>query len=327
MTMMDTNRLDRDLYWIHDEERKWSAKLDEAIKQRDRVATKKAHSTLVKLYVRYGEYFKMSSKPDPRVAEHYLKKAISLQKDHPVANYRLAHLKYRKEEYTSALAYFERAIEGSTSEGLNDSQELIANMFMANCGLVIARQALMEMDTLADKPNIHFDEALVGLYRPEMFEAIGNLLEIKFYRKITSDKEELITEDKVQLILDEKPSKQVLFCLIDDGMYVFYKGYQPIKLEQPSFNILYFLLKAEKLMTGEDLIECLYDGMREEIGPDVIRQSFSRLSRRIPYWDEIIQTEQILHHGTGRRRTARRRADGISYCIISRVGDLLPDEG
>lgn len=326
---MNTNRLDGDLYWIHEEERKWSAKLVESIKKKDQHAAKQAGTTLVKLYVKFGEYFKMSSKPDPRVAEHYLKKAISLEKDHPVANYRLAHLMYRKEEYTSALTYFERALAGSASEGLNGSQEVIANMFMVNCGLVLSRQALMEMETLVDNPYIQFDEELIGAYRPEMFEAIGKLLEIRYYRKITAGKEELVTEDKVQSLLEEKPSNQVILCLIDDGSNVYYKGYQPIQLEQTSFTILYFLLRSEKLMTGKDLIACLYNDMREEVGSDVIRQTLSRLSRRLPFWDEIIQTEQIqiLHPGTGRRRTGRMRADGISYCIISRVGDLLPDEG
>ncbi|WP_157273163.1 hypothetical protein [Neobacillus bataviensis] len=152
------------------------------------------------------------------------------------------------------------------------------------------------MDSLIDNPYIEIDEALVGLYRPEMFEAFGKLLENKYYRKITSEKEELITEDKANLILEEKPSNQVIFSLIDDGLDVYYNGFLLIHLEQPSFNILYFLFKSEKLMTGEDMIDCLFGGKREEIGSDVIRQTFSRLSRRIPNWEEIILTEPIIHH-------------------------------
>lgn len=41
-----------------------------------------------------------------------------MQEDHPVANYRLGYLYYRNREYTKAVSYFEKALDGSVEDRL-----------------------------------------------------------------------------------------------------------------------------------------------------------------------------------------------------------------
>lgn len=320
--------MELDLHWIHDEEKKLKVKVKEAHAIRDRAAFQHAQSALVTHYVRYGEYLKMSTKPDPYVAERFLKEAVKHQKDHPIANYRLAHLLYRKKKYVEALAHFERALAGSAAQGLNESQEMIANMFMANCGIFIARQALEELESSGENPYLQVDEQLVGRYRGEMYSAIGEMLDNRFYRKITAEKEEFISDEKVQLILENNwTTDQVVLSSMDDGVHIYFRKYQPISLEPTAFRVLYFILLAEKALTGEDLQDRFYDGVGEEIDPNLLRQSLARLQRYIPYWEEIIQTEQVRNPETNRDRRGRKLAEGINCCVICRAGDILPDEG
>ncbi|MEH7331892.1 helix-turn-helix domain-containing protein [Neobacillus drentensis] len=321
--------MEHELLWIYEEEKKMKAKLREAKDRRDREAVEFAQKALITLYVRFGEHFKMNAEPDPIVAERYLKAAVILQKDHPVANYRLAHLLYRKKMYTDALFHFERALAGSDSEGLNESQEMIANMFMANCGIFIARQALTELEASNENPYIDFDEKLVGRYRGEMLEAIGEMFDNRFYRKIADEKEEFISDEKVQLILENNwDAKQVVLCSMDDGVHLYFGKHQPISLEPTAFRILYFTLKAGgRPLTGEDIEDRFFEGLGQEIDPDLLRQTINRMQRRIPFWDKIIETVHVRNPDTNRDRRARKLAEGIGFCMICRAGDILPEEG
>jgi tetratricopeptide (TPR) repeat protein len=128
------------------EERRLQELLAVAKKQRDRTQEKEMTKKLAKLFVSQGEYFKMADKPDPNLAKRYLEKALQMQKDHPVANYRLGYLYYRRNEYTRAVSFFEKALDGSMEEELNDTQRMLANMFLVNCGIKIAKEAIKEIN-------------------------------------------------------------------------------------------------------------------------------------------------------------------------------------
>ncbi|UTW69509.1 tetratricopeptide repeat protein [Anaerobacillus sp. HL2] len=54
----------------------------------------------------------MSNQPDLKLAEKYMRKALSYQKDHPVAHYRLAHLCYRQKDYGEAIYHFSASHNG-----------------------------------------------------------------------------------------------------------------------------------------------------------------------------------------------------------------------
>src|SRR4051794_33486864 len=93
------------------EEKKLKQLLREA--KEDKVLKEEVRGKLVSLYVHHGEYFKMNEMSDPKLAKDYLKKALQYQDDHPVANYRLAHLLYREGHYFDALTHFHKSIDGS----------------------------------------------------------------------------------------------------------------------------------------------------------------------------------------------------------------------
>jgi uncharacterized protein HemY len=119
----------------YEQEKELKKKLDEAQKLRDQAKIKECRNALVTLYVYYGESYKNSDKPDPRSAKWFLERALKLQKDHPIANYRYGHLMYADKKYALAAYYLKKAIDGSTEQCLNDTQLLIANIITVNCGL------------------------------------------------------------------------------------------------------------------------------------------------------------------------------------------------
>ncbi|WP_042355643.1 tetratricopeptide repeat protein [Bacillus rubiinfantis] len=322
--MMD-ERLNEDLKWIHREESKLQEKINESRKRNDRSGAAAARRALVKLYVTYGEYFKTASEPNPQVAFHYLKKAVSLQKDHPIANYRLAHLYYRRGKYPEALVHFEKALAGSADEGLNESQEIITNMFMVNSSMIIAKQALAEIESLEVNPYLNLDNKLIGRYRPEMLGALGDMFETKYYRKISVEKEEIITDEALETILENR-ANPVTITFIDGCATLYLMHHEPLRLETTAFRVLYLLLRAERPLTSEDLIERLYYGVREDVSPIALRQAISRLQRRVPFWEKIFQSKTIEHPQTRRPRTARKRREGITFCVVCGIGDILPDE-
>jgi TPR repeat protein len=76
------------------EETRLKELLEVARKLKDKTQEKEMTKKLVNLYVSQGEYFKMGDKPDLNIAKRYLEKALQMQKDNPVANYRLGYLYY-----------------------------------------------------------------------------------------------------------------------------------------------------------------------------------------------------------------------------------------
>lgn len=306
-----------------------------AIKGRDREEIKEIGSELVNLYVRHGEYFKMSDQPDPRAAIDSFKKALKLQPNHPLAHYRLGHLLYRNGEYDRSgrkignaedtrnypeIAYhFGKALEGSVDqEGLDETQEMLANMMLVNCGKFIARDSLLEIEFYEKNANVEFDKSRIDTYREKLLDDAETIFTEIDYWKITSDKKELMSEKRVDELRNKIIDDLVLLMSTDAGYHLYYDGDQ-IKLSLTAFTILYFFLQAEAPIAVQEMNQKIYIG--DQINSALFRKTISDLKEKIIFWDEIIEST------TGENgRAERKLVDGLDFCIIVKTSAILPDE-
>jgi tetratricopeptide (TPR) repeat protein len=304
------------------EEERLKERLREAYRSKDSTIKEIVKSELVQLYLQHGEYFKMNTNPDPYLAEKYLKKALDIQKDHPVVNYRYAHVLYRQEKYVDALTYFHRAIDGSVNESLNDTQMKLARMFIVNCGLFIVKEALSEMEEV-EEDDILIDEGLIQKYQSEIL--VGNVksLDRMYYQKMTeNEKDTIISETAFQELVDSPNEKTVLLGKNNEGYFMktFGKIYEG--LDKNGFMILLTILTSREFLTNTDVIYHIDTNFNTELSEESIRQSISRLNRRISNLDLIIETKRIESE-LGGLKTGRRLHPSITYCILYRADDEL----
>jgi tetratricopeptide (TPR) repeat protein len=305
------------------EEKRLQELLAVARKQKDKSQEKEMTKKLVNLYVSQGEYFKMGDKPDLNIAKRYLEKALQWQQDHPVANYRLGYLYYRRREYTKAVSFFERALDGSVEEELNDTQRMLANMFLVNCGIKIAKEAIHEINFIEDNVYTELEIERIVQYKSEILILDEEIFDKMFYRKIENGTEEKIGEYE---FINFKPDKnQLLLKRSDHGMEIHFQDFVPIMLNPKSFYTLYGIVTAKGFRTYRELQEIATNGTGQVVSDDYIRQIIRRLSRDLPYWGHIIETTSIIPSETRRPIAATKLADGYSACILCRVEDYLPD--
>jgi tetratricopeptide (TPR) repeat protein len=295
---------------------------DEARNQRDRNLEKEITKKLVKLYVSQGEYFKMADQPDPNLAKRYLQKALQLQGDHPVANYRVGYLHYRDRQYTKASAYFERALDGSMDEELSDTQRMLANMFLVNCGIKIAKEAISEVRYIEDNLYSDLENERIERYKQEILVLDEDIFDRMFYRKVENGNRELIGEYEFNHF---KPAKnQVLLKSSEQGLHIQFQHHRSVPLNPKTFYVLYGILTANGFITYQSLRDVATDGSGQEVSDDYIRQIIRRLSRDLPYWDSLFETTTVLNEDTRRNVGAIKLAEGYTACIFCRVEDYLP---
>jgi tetratricopeptide (TPR) repeat protein len=276
----------------------------------------------VKLYVSQGEYFKMANKPDPYIAKRYLEKAVQLQSDHPIANYRLGYLHYKKKEYTRAVHYFEKALDGSMDEEeLNDTQRMLSNMFLINCGIKIAKEAIKEANYIEENIYTELEIERIEQYKNEILVLDEEIFNRLFYTKIENGKEEKIGEFEFITFTPDKG--QVLLKRTDRGMELLFQGFEPISLNIKIFYILYGILSTKRYRTYNELQAIASNESGQDISDDYFRQLIRRLSRDIPYWEHIFETTTLQQPETRRNIAGIKLADAFSACILCRVEDVI----
>lgn len=289
----------------------------EALRLKDRDEVERLTNALVALYVYYGESYKMSLQPDPQAAELCLKEALKLKWDHPIANYRYAHLLYAKRDYAKASLHFKTALDGSRSETLNDTQALIAHIFTANSGILMAKEAMKEMEYLENNPYAVFDRKLKEEYIDRLLVESEDMVAQFLYMKITPfGGQEPISEEK---FLDECQAGDVdVYLLVTPRERgIVYRGRKLEALSQTEFYVAHFVLMAELFTPVKDIYKAVYEGPLEKtVTLAAVRQSLSRLGR-FPFWDEIIETQKEGNFSGRKRRT------GIRYKMLCHCSVVL----
>ncbi|NKE04000.1 tetratricopeptide repeat protein [Mesobacillus selenatarsenatis] len=316
-------RQERELH-PKDEEKRLKDELMEARKKRDRTSQHLIEKKLVKLYVSQAEYFKMAEKPDPNIAKRYLETALRIQKDHPVANYRLGYLFYRNNEYTKAIFHFGKALDGSATEGLNDTQTMLANMFMVNCGIRIAKESILEIQSIEENLYSDLEKERVQKYRNEILVLDEDVFERMFYRKIENGMASRISESEFAVF--QPKGKQVMLRISDQGREILFPDGFTLSLNPVSFYLFYGLLTAEEFLTYRDLKRKITMWSELEVTEDNIRQMISRYSRNIPLWNVFFPSTSVVNPESNRRVAGFMLAEGFSSCILCRGDEVLPGE-
>ncbi|HJV46989.1 MAG TPA: hypothetical protein VJ824_14820 [Bacillota bacterium] len=295
----------------HEEERVLLEKQKEAVRRRDHKAANNFCNALVALYVYYGESFKMSEQPDPTAAKYCLKKALKLNKDHPVANYRYAHLLYSHRDYAQAGFHFKKALDGNHREGLNDTQALIAQIFTVNCGILMAKEALREIDFLQNNLHAVFDGKLKAKYIERLLVDSEEMVAQHLYVKITpSGEQEHISEDRFTAEQSINGNAGVCLCVTPTERVIIYRGV-PKTLSQTEFYVTHTVLMSEVWIQVKEIYDALSNGPLEEtITPAAVRQSLRRLSREISFWDSIVESK------TRGSYSVRKRRSGVEYKLL-----------
>ncbi|RSD28584.1 tetratricopeptide repeat protein [Mesobacillus subterraneus] len=314
---------ERDLYPA-DEERRLRDELTKARNNRDRDKQRIIEGKLVKLYVSQAEYFKMAEKPDPYIAMKYLQKAVRIQVDHPVANYRLGYLFYRNKEFARAILHFERALDGSETEGLNDTQALLANMFLVNCGIRIAKESIQEVQSIEENFYSDLEQERIEKYRKEVLVLDEGIFERMFYKKIEDGVETRIND--IEFGTYHPEGKQVLLKISDKGRELILPGGLNYDLNPVAFYMFYAFLSTDIPLTYRDIKVKIQLWSEMEVNEDYIRQIISRLSRSIPVWNQIIDSTRVVNPDTNRQVVAFKLVEGFSSCILCRGDEVLPGE-
>lgn len=290
----------------------------EAAKSRDQEMIAQYRSKLINLYVYYGESFKFSDKPDPMSAKWCLKKALELQHNHPVANYRYGHLLYAEKNYTLAADYFKKAIDASPYECLDDTQLLIANIIMVNCGLLIAEKAIREVEELECKIERDSAEAKKREdYLSRMLIESEAKLKQHLYQKITLSGKEFISYDRFIAEKDEIRSEHIKICVTHEERSIQFDVLPSLTITQTEFYVIHTIMMSERYLETKDIHEAL-KGVEHINSPNTIRKCLSRLKQKLPYWDQIVDTKEQGNY------VARKRRNGIHYALIQHSSISIP---
>lgn len=299
--------------------------------EQDREQRNKIKKELAYHYVHFGEFFKLSTKPDPVIAKRHLNEALRYDPGNPVAHYRLAHLYYNEGDYHLAAYHFNKALNVYTDISLNDIQKVISQMLLINCGIEIASRALKEYEENGQKNLFDYDENLYNENLVERFEKVLYLSQLKdlnrgLYRIITPENDSIVTEETYFTQQDHVSSNEVMLVFEkgsyvgDDRMTIHFR-HQKVELDYKEFYLLAFLLHSENPLTNDEIQETYLERfLRVEANHNTIRKWFQRLREKIPFWDDIIEETTI------ERKAGRKRKDGISYRIFCRASDTFPWE-
>jgi len=312
----------RKRYYQPSQVRRLSQEWKEARKKKDQSEVERLKKAIVTEYIQAGEIHKMGEKPDDDLAEWHMQKALDIDPGHPIANYRLAHLMFKKEYYAEAIFYFEKALSSFSDKRLQNTQQIIANMFMSCAAIEVARQSSREYNDLRDDADLQYEEDRITHFSQKLDVPSENMVEHMYYRHVTPSVNELVSKARYDQAFDNAVAGGEVVVLVrdDDGYKMYYRAYEGKSLESTQFIMLYSILKSKEYVTNEKLAKCLneYDGGEQK--EDTIRRNLNRLNNRIPFMEKIIGTGQVG------RRTGRMLKEGISYCILCRASDVLPDE-
>jgi tetratricopeptide (TPR) repeat protein len=273
---------------------------------------------LVGIHVQLGEHFKMSGQPNVREAMKCLEKALRLDPGHPIANYRYAHLLYGKKEYQSAAFHFKKALDGNKEEGLNDSQTLVAQIMTVSCGARMAVEADREIEFLLGNRFLSWDRRLADSFRASMIRHCEEMMERFMYIHRTPEGMRNVSRDAFLDYQDRVADHEVLLSM-DDGMYRVEFRNDMRELEPLAFYIVWILIRADDFVDNDEIgsaLDAFFSS--EEMRSDTIRQQLHRLSRRLPFWHEVIETKEAG------RKTFRRRREGITWSLFHHSWQVVP---
>ena len=270
-------------------------------------------------FVRQAEFFKLSETPDFVQAKKWLLKALDMDKNHPIANYRLGYLLYREHQYELAVYHFKTALDGTETDVLSETQLMLANTFLVNCGIAITREALRELEDLELRIEGEIDQERIERYRTEMLVQEENMLDRLYYRKITADQETIINEEQ---FYDIRPDKgELLLRSSDDGKTLQVAGKPAESLNLHMFLIL-VLLNQKSFQPYPVLQEALSELGGQRISYNYMRQLIRRIRDQLVTLN-LIESTSISSPDSSRPVQGFRIHPNWSVTILCRADDFI----
>ena len=270
-------------------------------------------------FVRQAEFFKLSETLDFVQAKKWLLKALDMDKNHPIANYRLGYLLYREHQYELAVYHFKTALDGTETDVLSETQLMLANTFLVNCGMAITREALRELEDLELRIEGERDQERIERYRTEMLVQEENMLDRLYYRKITADQETIINEEE---FYDIRPDKgELLLRSSDDGKTLQVAGKPAESLNLHMFLIL-VLLNQKSFQPYPVLQEALSELGGQRISYNYMRQLIRRIRDQLVTLN-LIESTSISSPDSSRPVQGFRIHPNWSVTILCRADDFI----
>ncbi|WP_058307340.1 hypothetical protein [Gracilibacillus massiliensis] len=307
----------------HLKQRELERQLKEAKKRKDKARQKKIRHELINFYVQYGSYLKMNVKND-RVALTHLQNALDHEPDHALANYRCAHIMYKQSEFSSAIQYFQRALD-TPLEPLSDTLKQISYMYMADASLKITKKALKKIHELGDDANLMLDEDKIVQLRAKLSFPEFDRLEQVFFRKVTADGKAVAIDDtQFESLYDQTNEDPNLVLLVQSNKSLFYLKYQhhlPVYFRNNVYRVLYFLLQSDVFIDNQTIcIKMNLSSEHEDTNESGVRSAIRDLKADVFFWEELLEAGKM-----GRRAVHRRKKE-IRVIFLTEAGELLPDE-
>ncbi|WP_214850791.1 hypothetical protein [Exiguobacterium sp. s138] len=284
--------------------------------QEERVIKRQAHLNLL---VRQAEFYKLSDTPDYRQAKRWLLDAIKMEKHHPIANYRLGYILYREREYEQAAYHLKIAVDGTRTDILSDTQLILANTFLVNCGVAITREALQKLEDLESQIEGDIDQTRIDRYRAEMIVQDEYVLDRIYYRKISPGRETIINEETFH---ETKPEKdELLLKSSDDGKMLYVAGQSSDMLNQHMFLTL-VLLNQSMFQTYPVLQSALSELSGQDITYDHMRQLIRRIRERFGKLN-LIEAKAVMLPESSRSVQGFRIHPNWTVTILCRADDFI----
>lgn len=288
----------------------------------------KVKKDLVKHYIWYGTYLKTIDRRDFRVAADSLRSALKLNRDIPIAHYRLGFLAYRYKDYSKALVHFETAIELNkrsleSEYKLNELQHYYAHLYLTNSALYIAQFTHESLDEMENEEYEKLPNYEISPFY-NIIAANEAYLSKNTYTAVTREGKRYCTKEEAE---DLTEMKNTLICYFGDHENaVFYNGNsKTLSMNQAEMLRYILLYGTEKRPATKMDMENIFERKNpdQELANNTFYQAIGRLKSRlesINFSVETIQSKRI-DDLTGYFCTGKE-----PYCIIHRSdADFLLD--
>ncbi|RJO96325.1 hypothetical protein D3D03_14100 [Exiguobacterium sp. RIT452] len=282
----------------------------------ERAIKRQAHLDLL---VRQAEFYKLSNTPDYYQAKRWLLEAIKIEKHHPIANYRLGYILYREREYEQAAYHLKTALDGTRTDVLSDTQLILANTFLVNCGVAITREALRKLEDLELQIEGDIDQERIDRYRAEMVVQDEYVLDRIYYRKIAAEYETIINEETFH---ETQPGKMEILLKSSDAGKTLHTAGRPSDLLNQHMFLTIVLLNQATFQTYPVLQSALSELSGQDITYDHMRQLIRRIRDRFTRLD-LIEATPIVVPGSARPVQGFRIHPNWSVTILCRADDFI----
>ncbi|KAF0821240.1 tetratricopeptide repeat protein [Cytobacillus firmus] len=284
---------------------------------------------LVSYLIKYGTYLKMNNLRNDRDAFSSLTKALSYQKNIPIAYYRLGFLSYKQGDYSQAVRYFQEALNyhklgDDPSFSLNQQQEFHAHMYLANSALYVASSTYEAMEDLSyssakQLPNL----ALSPLY--ETLRDNEQFLKNHAFYKISKGQIETCSKDTCEEIAENGENNTLVVYFNDRENVLFFNGEETIITPGQANMIRHFLLSSNEKnpctrMTMKDFFG--RTGTDGEVKKNTFIKSIERLRTRL----KTLNMPDIIDVKQYQGETAYYFNETVPYIVLFRVDDVFAND-